>query len=117
MRTETQSLRLRIYLRISDWLGRTRLHTALVRRAKEMGLLGATVLPAFQGFGKQREITTIYPDVFSPDCPLVVEIVDDPEAIRRFVPIALEMAPDATLATTPVRRIICRKPESPANAR
>lgn len=105
----SEAVRLRIYFRISDRSGRESLHLALVRKAKELGLLGASVFPGFQGFGKRREITTVRPDPWTGDAPLMLEIVDDPEAIRRFMPAAKELCPEAPLVTSSVH--IVRRPE------
>lgn len=102
----SDALRLRMYLRLSDRAGREPLYLALVRKAKELGLLGASVFPAFQGFGKRREITTIHPDPWSGDAPVILEIVDDREAVRRFIPQARELCPEAQLVTSPVRVLI-----------
>ena len=102
----SEAVRLRIYLRISDRAGREPLSLALVRKAKELGLLGASVFPAFQGFGKRREITTVRPDPWTGDAPLVLEVVDDSEAVRRFIPLARELCPEARLVTSPVRVLI-----------
>lgn len=76
---------LRIWIGESDrWDGRP-LYEALVRTAREMGLAGATVLRGIEGFGASSVVHTTRILRLSQDLPIVVEIVDRPAAIDRFV--------------------------------
>lgn len=85
------AVRMRIYLGESDRLGHIPLHEAIVKRAREEGLAGATVLKGVLGFGASDHIRTSKLLDLSGDMPLVVEIVDISEKIESFRPILTEM--------------------------
>ena len=77
---------LRVYTLAGDKVGRVSLAEALVRAARERGLRGATVLPALAGFGRHGLDDALSVQLYRPERqPLVVELVDDPEALQRFV--------------------------------
>jgi len=61
------------------------LYEWLVRKAKEDGLAGATVLRGVMGFGANSRIRTSKILRLSLDLPIVVEIVDTPERIEKFL--------------------------------
>lgn len=70
------------------------LHLALVERAREGGLAGATVLRGVEGFGASGHLlTTRFADL-ARGLPLVIEIVDRAERIDSFLPALREMAGD-----------------------
>lgn len=82
---------LRIWIGESDrWEGRP-LYEALVRTAREMGLGGATVLRGIEGFGASSVVHTSRILRLSQDLPIIVELVDRPEKIDRFLESATEM--------------------------
>ena len=65
------------------------LYEAIVQKAREMHLAGATVLRGPMGFGKSSRVHTSKIIRLSMDLPLVIEIVDSKEKINEFLP-ALE---------------------------
>jgi uncharacterized protein len=76
---------LRIFLGENDhWQGRP-LYEALVLKAREMHLGGATVLRGPMGFGHSSRLHTAKILRLSEDLPFVVEIVDTEEKIKGFV--------------------------------
>jgi hypothetical protein len=76
---------LRIFLGENDrWQGQP-LYEALVLKAREMHLGGATVLRGPMGFGHSSRLHTAKILRLSEDLPLVVEIVDTEEKIKTFV--------------------------------
>src|SRR6185312_11135762 len=84
MDTIRQSCRLTIYVCDSATHRHERLHDVIVRRAREAGLRGATVLRGIEGFGRSGDIhTTRLLDV-SDHLPTAVIIVDDEERLREF---------------------------------
>ncbi len=85
------ALRMRIYLGESDRLGHIPLYEAVVKRAREEGIAGATVLKGVLGYGASDHIRTSKLLDLSGDMPLVVEIVDEAEKIEAFRPILAEM--------------------------
>ena len=63
------------------------LHEAIVLKAREMHLCGATVLRGHIGFGQSSHIHTTKILRLSQDLPVVVEIVDSQEKIDSFLPV------------------------------
>jgi len=59
----------------------------IVRRAREHGLAGATVLRGLEGFGAHSRIHTAKVLRLSADLPIVIEIVDTREKIEEFLPV------------------------------
>ena len=82
---------LRIFLGENDhWQGRP-LYEALVLKAREMHLGGATVLRGPMGFGHSSRLHTAKILRLSEDLPLVIEIVDGEDKIKEFLPVLEEM--------------------------
>jgi hypothetical protein len=81
-----QARRLRIYIgEASKYKGKLLYH-AIVMKAKELGLAGATVLRGIEGFGPNTRIKTARLLDLSNDLPIVVEIVDSVEYIEKLMP-------------------------------
>ena len=78
---------LRIFIGESDRYEGRPLHEWLVRRAREHGLAGATVLRGLEGFGAHSRLHTAKVLRLSSDLPIVVEIVDTIEKIESFLPV------------------------------
>lgn len=62
------------------------LYEAVVLRARELGLAGATVVRALMGYGASSHLHTAKILRLSFDLPVVIEIVDRPENIERLLP-------------------------------
>ena len=77
---------LRIFIGESDRHEGVPLYEWLVRRARERGLAGATVLRGLEGFGAHSRLHTAKVLRLSSDLPIVVEIVDTVEKIEGFLP-------------------------------
>jgi PII-like signaling protein len=83
---------LRIFLGELDKHGQKPLYEAIVLKAREMGFAGATVLRGIQGFGADSRIVHTAKILrLSEDLPIVVEIVDTEENIRKLIPVIDEM--------------------------
>jgi len=78
---------LRIFVAESDKHERTPLYEWIVRKAKEHGLAGATVIKGVEGFCADGEIHTGKILTLSTDMPMIIEIVDTLEKIDRFIPV------------------------------
>jgi uncharacterized protein len=63
------------------------LYEWIVRKAREHGLAGATVLRGIEGFGAHSRVHTAKILRLSTDLPIIVEIVDTREKIERFLPV------------------------------
>lgn len=77
---------LRIFIGESDKHDGLPLYEWIVRRAREQGLAGATVLRGIEGFGAHSRVHTAKILRLSEDLPIVVEIVDTREKIEAFMP-------------------------------
>ena len=85
---------LRIFIGEDDKYHGHPLYEALVLKAREMGLAGATVLRGPMGFGpKTRRLHTYKILQLSTDLPMIVEIVDSEEHIRTFLDAVGPMMP------------------------
>ena len=89
---------LRIYIGENDQHGNQPLYEWLVRRAREHGLAGATVLRGLEGYGAHSRLHTAKILRLSSDLPIVVEIVDTRERIESFIP-TIDAAVGEGLAT------------------
>lgn len=89
---------LRIFLGESDRHEGIPLYEWIVRKAREQGLAGATVLRGVEGFGAHSRMHTARILRLSEDLPMVVEIVDTEEKIEAFLPL-IDSAISEGLAT------------------
>jgi hypothetical protein len=80
-----QAMLLRIFLGEDDRTDGRPLYEAIVLKAREMHLAGATVLRGPMGFGKTSRLHTAKILRLSEDLPMVIEIVDAEERIRTFL--------------------------------
>src|SRR5919197_1633079 len=77
---------LRIFIGESDRYQHRPLYEAIVLKARELQLAGATVLRGPMGFGKSSHLHTAKILRLSMDLPMVIEIVDSEEKINAFLP-------------------------------
>jgi hypothetical protein len=82
-----ESMLLRIFIGESDRWKHQPLYEAIVLKARELHLAGATVLRGPMGFGKSSRLHTAKILRLSMDLPLVIEIVDTEEKIQGFLPV------------------------------
>ena len=82
---------LRVFIGETDRFRHRPLYEAIVLKARELHMAGATVLRGPMGFGASSRIHTAKIIQLSMDLPLVVEIVDTEEKINGFLPILDEM--------------------------
>lgn len=89
----------RIFIGESDqWEGRP-LYEALVHRAREEGLAGATVLRGIEGYGAGSVVHTARILRLSQDLPIVVEIVDAVDKVDAFLEIVGEMVQEGLVTS------------------
>ena len=82
---------LRIFIGESDRYQHRPLYEAIVLKARELELAGATVLRGPMGFGKSSHLHTAKILRLSMDLPIVIEIVDTAKKINAFLPVLDEM--------------------------
>jgi PII-like signaling protein len=87
MQIPRDAVLLRILFGEDDRFEHTPLYEAIVLKAREMKLGGATVLRGHVGFGHSSHIHTTKILRLSQDLPVVVEIVDSQEKIDAFLPV------------------------------
>lgn len=96
---------LRIFIGESDrWNGHP-LYEAIVLKARELHLAGATVLRGPMGFGAHSRMHTAKILRLSEDLPIVIEIVDAKEKIDLLLPHIDEMVHDGLVTLEPVQVI------------
>jgi uncharacterized protein len=94
---------LRIFIGESDRWHHQPLYEAIVFKAREMGLAGATVLRGPMGFGAKSHLHTTKILRLSMDLPIVIEIVDSEENINKMIPLLDEMVTDGLVTLEDVR--------------
>jgi PII-like signaling protein len=91
MQIPKQAVLLRIFIGEDDRSDGSPLYEAIVLKAREQHLAGATVLRGAMGFGASSRLHTTKILRLSEELPLVVEIVDSEENINAFLPILDDM--------------------------
>jgi len=91
MQLERDAELLRIFFSEDDKFVMLPLYEAIVLKAREMHLAGATVFRGQVGFGRSTLIHTTKPVRLARNLPIVVEIVDAEEKIDAFLPVLDEM--------------------------
>ena len=94
---------LRIFIGESDRWQHQPLYEAIVLRAREAGLAGATVLRGSMGFCATSHLHTAKILRLSMDLPIVIEIIDAAEKIAAFLPVLDEMVLEGLVTLEEVR--------------
>ena len=100
-----ESVLLRVFIGEQDKWHHQPLYEAIVMKAREVHLGGATVLRGTLGFGKSSRLHTAKILRLSYDLPVVVEIVDSEEKINAFLPV-LEPMVEGGLVTLEKARVL-----------
>jgi|SRR6185295_17618501 len=96
---------LRIFVGESDRWHHQPLYEAIVLKAREQHLAGATVLRGPMSFGKSSRLHTSKILRLSMDLPMVIEIVDSEEKINAFLPVIDEMVQGGLVTLEKVKAI------------
>lgn len=86
MQTSEMGVLLRVFVGDADRFNGTPLYEAIVQKAREVGLAGATVLRGSEGFGANSVVHTAKLLGLSTDLPVVIEIVDEDEKVKLLLP-------------------------------
>jgi PII-like signaling protein len=105
MKLDGEGFLLRIYLGELDKFGHMPLYEAIVLKARELGMAGATVLRGPMGFGAHSHLHTAKILRLSEDLPVLIELVDKEEKINAFLP-ELDKMIKAGLVTLEKVRVI-----------
>jgi len=103
MQIPKEAVLLRIFIGESDKWEHKPLYEAIVLKAREMHLAGATVLRGPMGFGKASRLHTAKILRLSADLPLVIEVVDSEEKINEFLPVLDPMVGGGLVTTEKVK--------------
>ena len=87
MQAQQEATLLRLFVGERDRHGHIPLYEAIVTKAREQHLAGATVLRGALGYGASSVLHTAKLLELSDDLPIIVEIVDTAERIANFLPI------------------------------
>jgi uncharacterized protein len=114
MKVPENGVLLRIFIGESDKEpGRDRpLYEAIVRRARESHLAGATVLRGPMGFGRHSRVHTAKLLELSTDLPVVIEIVDAEDRVEAFLPTVDELVTEGLVTLEAVRIVRYVSPDS-----
>jgi hypothetical protein len=108
MKIPEQGKLLRIFIGEADkWQGRP-LYEALVAAARDQGLAGATVVKGAMGYGCKSHMHTAKFLRVSEDLPIIIEIVDEEEKIKAFLPTLDSMVREGLITLEKVQVILYR---------
>src|SRR5215471_5920822 len=91
MKIPREAILLRIFVGEDDKFEHRPLYEAIVLKAREMHLAGATVLRGPMGYGHSSRLHTTKILRLSQDLPLVIEMVDSQEKIDDFLRVLDQM--------------------------
>jgi len=112
MEIPREAVLLRIFIGEHHQFDHLPLYEAIVLKAREMHLAGATVLRGLMGFGKSSRLHVAKRFKVSNDLPVVIELVDSREKIQAFLPIVDTML-DSGLMTLERAEVINFTPDPP----
>ncbi|GAA1504845.1 DUF190 domain-containing protein [Sphaerisporangium rubeum] len=115
MKLHGPAARLTVLIGESDQWRHGPLYHEIVRRAREDGLAGATVLRGIEGYGASSRIHTTRILSLSQDLPVAVVLIDTEERIRAFLPRLDELVTEGLVVLDPVEviRYAGREAEEP----
>jgi len=108
MKLPSEGYLLRIMIGESDHWHHKPLYEAIVLKARELGMAGATVLRGSMGFGANSRVHTAKILRLSEDLPLIIEIVDTKERIDLLLPHIDAMVQEGLVTLEPVHVILYR---------
>lgn len=105
MKEQYEGTMLRIYFGEDDkWQGKP-LHQAIFAKCQELGLAGATVYRAIEGYGGSTRIHRASHWKFSKDAPISLSIIDREEQIQKLLPHLDAMVGEGLIAMSSVEVI------------
>jgi PII-like signaling protein len=113
MQSSQPAMMLRIYTDEMALSGDHPLHEVVLGEARAAGLAGGTVFKALDGFGRSAHHNTHHGHDLASDVPLVIEIVDAEENIRRFLPLLERLTEVGLITLTPLYVVRFDAPPAP----
>ena len=105
MKISEEGQLLRIFIGESDKWQKRPLYEAIILKARELGIAGATMLRGMMGYGATSRIHTAKILRLSEDLPVVIEIVDSSEKIAALLPAIEEMVQEGLVTLEAVQVI------------
>ncbi|NLX21876.1 MAG: DUF190 domain-containing protein [Phycisphaerae bacterium] len=103
MKLEGEAQLLRIFIGESDRWQSQPLYEAIVLKARQLNLAGATVLRGPMGFGADSRLHTAKVLRLSEDLPIIIEIVDSEQKIATLLPHIDQMVTEGLVTLEKVR--------------
>ena len=103
MHIPENAMLLRIFVGEDDRHEHTPVYEAIVLKAREMHMAGATVLRGPMGFGQSSRLHTAKILRLSGDLPVIIEIVDAEDKINAFLEALEELMPSGLVTLEKVR--------------
>ncbi|MGA9585589.1 MAG: DUF190 domain-containing protein [Terracidiphilus sp.] len=105
MKDQFQACMLRIHFGEADrWQGKP-LHEAIVAKCLELGMAGATVYRAIEGYGASTRIHHSSHWTLSKDSPMMLTVIDREEQIEKLIPHLDVMVEEGLIAMSRVEVI------------
>ena len=105
MKLPEEGMLLRIFIGESDHYKGKALYVAIVLKARELNLAGATVVRGLMGFGADSRMHTAKLLRLSEDLPVVIELVDTEENLNKMLPFLDESVTEGLITLEKVRVI------------
>lgn len=112
MQVPRDAVLLRIFIGEDDKAGQQPLYEAIVLKAREMQLAGATVLRGPMGFGHSSHLHTTKILRLSQDLPVIIEIVDSQDKIDKFLQVLNGMMTSGLVTLEKVQVLQYGKPSA-----
>lgn len=77
---------MRIFVDENDRRGVQPLYTAIVEFLRKHGVAGATVFRGIEGYGVHDQVHIAKVFSWTPNLPILIEVVDDEEKLRPLIP-------------------------------
>lgn len=108
MKLQGEQKLLRVFIGERDRWDGIPLYEAIANEARKLGLAGTTVIKGFLGFGAKAHIHTAKLLELSEDLPVIIEIVDTEENVKRLLPRLDAMVKDGLVTVEKVHVIMYR---------
>ncbi len=109
-----EAVLLRIFLGSRDRVGGDALFDVVVRKAREAGIGGATVLKGFLGYGANSVVHHAGLFHLSQDLPVIIELIDEEAKIKAFLPALEGLLSGGGLITLETVQVLGYQPDTEA---
>lgn len=116
MPIEHDAILMRIYLSESHRLHGRTLYRSIIEAMLEHGFRGAAAFKGIEGFGSHRRISSERIVEAPGDLPILIEVLDEAERVRAFLPRLEAMLDDGLVTLERVQRVVYRVPAPSAEA-